>query len=541
MTVGSLADRLRFYFITDHGEAAPDPLFQVRTVLAAGATMIQYRRKRFTNDDFPEVSAIQRLCRANGVPLIINDNVLLARAVGADGVHLGQEDGAPAAARRILGPTAIVGATVSNLEELAVTDLTPCDYIGTGPAFATTTKADAKPVRGPAGIGEMAAAVAPVPVVAIGGISPANARQCLSRGAAGVAVIGAVTRAADPAAAAARLAAVCGCPPRPQVSRPWTDEFDLIPKLLAAGAAGSAKAHALPVPPGDDAALLAPLVNPVITTDTQREGVHFRREWQTPESVGFKAVAVAFSDLAAAFARPRALFINLTLPAGESEALAEAIYAGIGRGLEQYGGQLGGGNVSAGRELALELFAVGEGRGDLFPRRAAARPGDGLYATGPLGLARAGRACLQRGLKTFPELVSAFICPQARFDAAGILADHGVACVMDISDGLAGDARHIALASGVSIRLHLDRRDLHPELERFCRRFGREPAHLAMSGGEDYELLFACPPSVFDRMRSHLPGATAVGRCLADTGDPLPGLPAGVRSFQHAEASGRIP
>lgn len=526
-----LTRALRFYFITDHQAPAASPLDQVRAALKGGASFVQYRHKRFQLSDFDELRHIRDLCRVNGVPLVVNDDVLLAKAVGADGVHLGQEDGQPREARHILGPAAIIGISVSTPEELRETDLAPCDYVGSGPVFATGTKADAKPVRGLHGLKEIVAQV-PLPVVAIGGITAEQAGDCLRSGAAGVAVISAVSRASDPAAAAVRLAGACGCQPRFLLENGWQDEFQLIRALVAPALQQPGEDRAV-IPPGDDAARLAPLAFPVITTDTQREGIHFQADWLTPEALGERAVEVTLSDLAASYARPVSLFINLGLPATISEATIHRIYDGLYAALERHDGQMGGGNIARAGRLCLDLFAVGEGRADIFPRRGAARPGDGLYATGPLGLARCGLLALQKGDDRFPGLVKRFRRPRARFDAAAVLAEHGVNCAMDISDGLAGDAGHIARAAEVSIRLAPQAMAQHPDLRRFCDAYRLDPEATVLAGGEDYELLFACRPEVFASIRSQLPEACQVGRIDPWTGEYLPGIPEHIRSFQH--------
>ncbi len=204
-----LRTRLRYYFITDHGPGCSDPVRQVAVALDAGATAIQYRNKDFTPADWDQACSIQKLCKLAGALFLVNDNVLLAKALGADGVHLGQDDCPPGVARTILGPEAIVGLSVSNRQELAKSDLGPCDYIGSGPVFATFTKADAKPVRGLDGLARMVRACH-LPVVAIGGITAACAADCLRQGAAGVAVISYISRADDPAARAAELARALG-------------------------------------------------------------------------------------------------------------------------------------------------------------------------------------------------------------------------------------------------------------------------------------------------------------------------------------------
>jgi thiamine-phosphate pyrophosphorylase len=209
MNPDDIRDALRFYFITDDGVDGFAALDQVRVAIEAGATMIQYRNKSFSLEAFEEVKAIGRLCRDKRVPFVVNDNVLLARAVEADGIHVGQEDALPRLARLVMGPRAIVGVSVSTMAELERTDLAFCDYIGTGPTFPTGTKVDAKAAHGLDGLRDIVNR-SPVPAVAIGGIGPANALDCFAHGAAGVAVISCITRSSDPVEAAAAMAAACG-------------------------------------------------------------------------------------------------------------------------------------------------------------------------------------------------------------------------------------------------------------------------------------------------------------------------------------------
>ncbi|BBO92286.1 thiamine phosphate synthase [Desulfosarcina ovata] len=204
----ALRRRLRFYFITDDQAEGFSALEQVRVAIEAGATMVQYRNKSFQLTDYATVEAICRYCQVRRVPFVVNDHPLLARAVGADGVHVGQDDTPPQLARRIMGPRAIVGVSVSSLAELERTELTDCDYIGTGPIFPTGTKPDAKTVQGLSGLQSMAAR-SPLPVVAIGGIGPGRARDCFAHGAAGVAVISCISRAANPIKAATAMADAC--------------------------------------------------------------------------------------------------------------------------------------------------------------------------------------------------------------------------------------------------------------------------------------------------------------------------------------------
>lgn len=205
-----LKKALRFYFITDDNAPEYSPVEQVRIALQAGASIVQYRNKSFSLRFYEEATTIKDTCKKLNVPFLINDNVLLAKAVGADGVHLGQDDDPPGLARQILGSQSIIGLSVSNLKELTNSDLSPCDYIGTGPTFPTGTKADAKPVHGLAGLKEVVDA-SPLPAVAIGGINNTNAAACLEQGAAGAAVISYITRAEHPLENALQFGEACRC------------------------------------------------------------------------------------------------------------------------------------------------------------------------------------------------------------------------------------------------------------------------------------------------------------------------------------------
>lgn len=533
MLVKNFTKLLRLYFITDDMAASFPPLDQVKIAIQAGATIIQYRNKNYSSVFFSEVASIAAICKTNSIPLLINDNILLAKAVGADGVHLGQKDESPAIAREILGTDAIIGLTVSNQDQLGKSDLGHCDYIGTGPIFPTKTKKDIKPICGLEGLKEMVHK-SKLPIVAIGGISSENAAACIQQGAAGVAVISSISRANDPLTSALKTGLACGCQPRKPVSA-WDDEFHLIDTLIKQINPKAKAAQLIRIPAGDDACLLNGIKNPVITTDSQIEGVHFKLQWQTPEEIGRKAVSITFSDLAASYAEPVALFINFSIPPNLPEAMIKRFYSGIDQALQQYGGCLGGGNISSSKCLALDLFAIGNGTEKIFPIRSKAVPGEKIYCTGPLGLARAGLLALKKRDFSFSKLIDNFINPKARFDAARILAGFNVECVTDISDGLAGDAKNIAKASKITIELAQPLACVNTELIRFCRLYKQNPTKISLEGGEDYELLFSCLPKKFDKIVKVLPTAFPVGRCMPYKNSWLTNLPMGLKSYQHGK------
>ncbi len=523
---------LRFYFITDEGASLP-LLQQVRIALRAGATIVQYRHKNFSSRHFGEVRDIRKMCHANGALFVVNDDILLARAVGADGVHLGQADEPVCVARQVLGEKALIGLSVSTVEELGGADTDECDYLGTGPVFGTRSKADAKPTIGLSGLAAVVSKT-DLPVVAIGGIDPSCAESCLETGARGVAVISCITRSDRPMDSARDLARAIGISAFPdELQSPWKDEFGLIQCCLQYAPPDRSDPPTLIVPPGDDAAVLREIRRPVITTDAQVEGVHFYRGWQSPRDVGYKAVVVTLSDLAASYARPLSLFVNLSLPEDVPVRLVKDIYAGLQAALESYGCLLGGGNLTAGESISLNLFAIGEASVPDYPRRSAARPGDRLCCTGRLGLARAGLLALQEKKYTFADLISRFKYPRARFDAAEVLAACGVKCVIDVSDGLAGDAAHLAEASRVTISFDWPEEFVSPQLRRFCELCPDTPQEIIYKGGEDYELLFTCTSRQLAEIQRRLPEVYCLGHCRGYDGRYLRNVPAGVNSFQH--------
>lgn len=181
----------------------------VETVLAAvegGVTIVQLRDKDASDTEMLATGrALLAALAPLGVPLIVNDRVAVAAALGTH-LHIGQEDGDPAAARAAIGPDAILGLSVTAAGGVASVDPAIVDYVGLGPVFATGTKPDAAPALGLDAFGTIARAL-PVPVVAIGGIDAENAAAVIAAGAVGIAVVSAICAADDPRAAAAALRA----------------------------------------------------------------------------------------------------------------------------------------------------------------------------------------------------------------------------------------------------------------------------------------------------------------------------------------------
>lgn len=198
--------RWRLYFVT--GEPAFEGRSLVETTRAAlrgGATAVQLRDKSGDIREMLELGrALLELTRAAGVPLIVNDRADVALALGADGAHVGQDDLPALDVRRLIGPERILGVSAGTVDEARQAQADGADYVGAGDVFGTPSKPDAGPPIGLSALAEIARAVA-IPVVGIGGITEANAASVTEAGAAGVAVISAITRSSNPEDAARRL------------------------------------------------------------------------------------------------------------------------------------------------------------------------------------------------------------------------------------------------------------------------------------------------------------------------------------------------
>ena len=201
--------RLRLYAVTDRAWAADADalLAQVAAAIDGGAGIVQLREKHLAHDAFlEEARRFVALCREKGAVSIVNDDVDIALASGADGVHVGQEDLAAGRAREALGPDKIIGVSAHSVAEALAARAAGADYLGVGAAFATGTKADARPISRET-IRAVTSAV-DIPAVAIGGITRENLTELSGCGLQGVAVVSALFGRPDVRAAAAELLAL---------------------------------------------------------------------------------------------------------------------------------------------------------------------------------------------------------------------------------------------------------------------------------------------------------------------------------------------
>lgn len=323
-------------------------------------------------------------------------------------------------------------------------------------------------------------------------------------------------------------------------------EFDLVRRLLEAAGDGEG-GGSVRVGPGDDAAVLelAPGEKVVIGTDLAVEEVHFRRAWLRWDTVGRRAAVAALSDLAAMAARPLGLLLSVAAPPELGVELLDGLGKGVKACLEEHGAALLGGDLARSPGPVM-LDAVCVGAAEEPVGRDGARPGDELWVTGVLGGAAAAVADWERGLEPDPRARRAFERPRARVREARWLVERvGIAALVDLSDGLAGDAGHLAAASGVGAELELSRIPMAEVLEEWE---DREAALVrAVGGGEDFELLLAAPAGEVEAVAPEFEGRfgaslTRVGRVVEGEGISWTGEGGGSglpdRGFDHFRPQG---
>jgi thiamine-monophosphate kinase len=285
-------------------------------------------------------------------------------------------------------------------------------------------------------------------------------------------------------------------------------EFGLLAGLLPTLRAG----RDVVLGPGDDCAVVRTAAgNLLLTVDALVEDVHFRRTWLTAHQIGRKAFLVNASDIAAMGGTPHWCVVNIAAPPHTAAADLAAISRGVAAAADDNDAALVGGNLTRARQLSVTVALIGAA-----PRRpltrSGARPGDLLYVTGELGDAALGVRALGADPRTRDAAARRFREPPARWRAGAQLARSSlVTAMIDVSDGLVQDLGHLCAASRVGARLALERIPCSPRV----RRAGRS---LALTGGEDYELLCAVPARHrrrVERLATRFRCAfTCVGECL---------------------------
>jgi thiamine-monophosphate kinase len=301
-------------------------------------------------------------------------------------------------------------------------------------------------------------------------------------------------------------------------------------------------------PPGDDAAVVRARALAITSLDTVVEGVHFSRATHSPADIGHKAAATALSDLAAMGAEPGEAYASLALPADLPEAEALALVEGMAGVCRRHGTALAGGDVVRSGILVITVAVTGWADSeDELAGRDGARPGDLVGVTGALGASGAGLLVIAGeadavDADTVRALADAHRRPEPRLLAGRGLARSGVSALIDLSDGLATDARHLAAQSGVALELELEALPLAGGVAAVAEAAGRDARELAATAGEDYELLFTVPAG---RWEAAGDAARQAGCAVTRLGVVLPGggvilrdargrALEGLRGYEHA-------
>lgn len=303
-------------------------------------------------------------------------------------------------------------------------------------------------------------------------------------------------------------------------------EFELLAALRERLPAPGRRVH---VGSGDDAAVTVPGGATATSVDAIVDGVHFRRGDADPRQIGHKALAAALSDLAAMGAEAGEAYVVAGVPPDLDEEEFLGLLDGMLALAAETGTTLAGGDLTRAPALTLALTVVGHAPGpERLITRGGAEPGDALVLSGELGGAAAGLLLLER-----PELAAAVpaetaerlrrrqLEPTPRLRTGQALAAAGARAMIDLSDGLGGDAGHLAVASGAALRIDAAALPLARGVAEVAVAAGREPLELAAGGGEDYELLAALPAA---RLSD---ASTAIGAASETTLTPIGEVRAG--------------
>ena len=276
---------------------------------------------------------------------------------------------------------------------------------------------------------------------------------------------------------------------------------------------------------GDDCALI-PLGSTTlaISIDNSLENVHFRTDWLDFKEIGFRAAGSAMSDLAAEGATPLGVLVSLGVPPDGKKGTDAAtdIMAGVATVAHNLEARVLGGDLTRSERYIVDVCVIGEVERPV--RRSGAREGDGLWVTGYLGGAALALEQFRSGKPMPTALRNRYACPEPRIQAGRWLAGHGASAMIDISDGLAADAQHLAAASEVGIEINLEQIPRWEDVD----------AMAAVASGEEFELLCTMPPTFGDASVSAFRAETGlqlsrIGACLRGAG----GRRGGVRLLDH--------
>jgi len=293
------------------------------------------------------------------------------------------------------------------------------------------------------------------------------------------------------------------------------------------------------VPRGDDCGVIQCAERMCLSSDLFLEDVHFRRASFPPEDVGYKALAVNVSDIAAMGAIPQGFNLSLMIPKDLDEEFWPRFFKGMAELAREHGMTLLGGDLSRAGWLGVDITIWGAAPERLM-LRGQCRAGDILFALGPLGLARVGFTLLEEGGNPadYPQGVRSHLHPRLFVSESRRLAEQSwVRGLMDVSDGLAMDVGRF-LGPGLGLELTMTEQDLEAEVARFAAQRGEDPLHFSLQGGEDYALLGGIKPGCEESLRQIFPDALILGTVTQEPGIRVQGEPFHSPGFDHFSAAG---
>jgi len=288
---------------------------------------------------------------------------------------------------------------------------------------------------------------------------------------------------------------------------------------------------------GDDCAVLSHHGSLCVSSDLFLEDIHFRRSYFSPQDIGYKALAVNISDIAAMGGRSMAFTMDLMAPADLDDTFWNQLFSSMAALARQNDIPLAGGDLSRSDKLGISISIWGTaGPGGRFIPRTGSVPGDILFYCGDLGLARTGLSLLEsRGTEVrdaYPQAVQAHLRPKPKAMVSTLLSAAGPSCLMDVSDGLAKDLPRL-LGKDLGADITVTNEMIHEEVIRFSKETRTSAQEIFMLGGEDYALLGAASPDTFDSKITTIPGIHILGTTTESDTVTLNGDEFKLNGFDH--------
>jgi thiamine-monophosphate kinase len=271
---------------------------------------------------------------------------------------------------------------------------------------------------------------------------------------------------------------------------------------------------------GDDAAVIKTKKGlQVLTTDCLIEGDHFNIEWFTPFQIGMKAIEINVSDVASMGAHPNFVLVSIALPNNLDVDFVENIYKGMWKSCDEYNIEIIGGNMSHSDKIVISITLIGEVQNKNLCLRSGAKPGDLIFVSGRLGYGRAGLRLYQEKIKGFEKVKKCYLEPKAQLKTTIDIAPY-VNSMIDISDGLAPEIKHICNQSRCGAIIYKNKIPISEEVRNVAKKLGEDEYEYALFGGEDFQLLYTVSKKNLDKVNGFLVGEVVKDKkiCLFSNG-----------------------